>query len=144
MITSTGMGPLEARGLDHLLPHARVVEIRRHLARAGERAADGVLATGGDEELLGREAGDHLAARGGDDELLLDARGRPAVARRPERLEREDHPLLDRFGMVEGDEAAEDRLLPDREADSVPVLERERGLLVGKAEVLRAREDLDD
>src|SRR5436190_6217563 len=144
MITSAGMRSLEARGLDDGVRDTRVVQVRRHLALRRERAGDGVLAAGAHEQLLGREAGDHLAARARHDELLLDPRRRPAVARRPERLEREDHALLDRLRIVERDEPAEDRLLPDREADAVPVLERERGLLVGEAELLGAREDLDD
>ncbi len=46
--------------------------------------------------------------------------------------------------MVEGDQAAEDRLLPDRQADAVAVLEGEGGGLVGEAELLGARPDLDD
>src|SRR5436190_22661531 len=112
MITSTGMRALVLRGTDD-----RVVQVRLALADAGQRAADRVLAAGGDQQLLRREAGDHLAAVGGDDQLLLDACGRPAVRRRPERLEREHHPLLDRLRIVEGDEAREDRLLPARESD---------------------------
>src|SRR5919204_222616 len=76
-----------------------------------------------------REAGDHLAAVGRHHELLLDPRRRPAVGGRPEGLEREHHPLLDRLGMVERHEPADDRLLPDREADAVAELQRERRLL---------------
>ena len=43
--------------------------------------------------------------------------------------------------MVERDQPAEDRLLPDRQADAVPVLQGERGLLVGEAELLGAWPD---
>lgn len=46
--------------------------------------------------------------------------------------------------MVERDEAAEDRLLPDGQADPVPVLEGEGGRLVREAELLGSRPDLDD
>src|SRR3712207_8305932 len=45
---------------------------------------------------------------------------------RPERLEREHHALLDLLGVVQRDEPAEDRLLPDREPDAVAELERDR------------------
>src|SRR3954466_12805623 len=47
-------------------------------------------------------------------------------------------------GIVERDEPREDRLLPDREPDAVPVLEREGGLLVREAELLGLREALAD
>src|SRR5579884_1624405 len=144
MITSAGMRPFELCGGDDAVDDARVVEVRRHLALAGQRPGDGVLAAGGHEQLLGREARDHLAPVLRDDELLLDPRRRPAVRRGPEHLEGEDHALLDRLRIVEGDEAREDRLLPDRETDAVSVLERERGLLVREAELLRPREHLDD
>src|SRR5437016_1970309 len=46
--------------------------------------------------------------------------------------------------MVERNQPAQDRLLPDRETDAVPVLEREGGLLVGEAEFIRFRPELDD
>src|SRR5207249_3645233 len=61
-----------------------------------------------------------------------------------ERLECDHHPLLDRLRMVERDQAAEDWLLPDREPDAVPVLERERRLLVREAELLGTWPELDD
>ena len=77
-----------------------------------------------DHQVLGREARNDLAAVLGDHELLLDPRRRPAVARRPERLEREHHPLADLLRVVERDEPAEDRFLPDREPDAVAELER--------------------
>ena len=44
--------------------------------------------------------------------------------------------------MVEGDQPAEDRLLPDRQADAVPELQRERRFLVGEPELRRGRPDL--
>ena len=43
--------------------------------------------------------------------------------------------------MLERDEAAEDRLLPDREADAVAELEGESSLLIGEAELLGPRPD---
>src|SRR5476649_2736982 len=46
--------------------------------------------------------------------------------------------------MVEGDQPAEDWLLPDRQPDPVAVLESERRLLVGEPELLRRRPDRDD
>src|SRR4051794_36000178 len=120
------------------------VAVGGHLALQWERAADGVVRLAGDDEVLRREARDHLAAVLRDDELLLDARSRPAVARRPERLEREDHALADLLGVLDRDEPAEDRLLPDRQPDAVAELEGERRLLVGEAELLGLGPDLDD
>ena len=45
--------------------------------------------------------------------------------------------------MIDRHEPTEDRLLPNRQADAVPELERERRLLVGEAELLRARPHAD-
>src|SRR5438876_12105428 len=113
--------------------------MRLRLAYRREPAADRVMPPARDQQLLGGEAGDHLAPVRGDDELLLDPRRLPAVRRGPKRLEREDHPLLDHLRVVEGDEPADNRLLPAREPDAVPVLQRERRLLIGEAELLRLR-----
>ena len=92
------------------------VEVRLRLALERQRAADRVIGLAGDQQVLGREPGDHLAAVLGDDELLLDPGRRPAVARGPERLEREHHPLANLLRMIERYEPREDRLLPDRRA----------------------------
>src|SRR3954462_6091136 len=80
----------------------------------------------------------------GHGEVPLEARRRPAVARRPERLEREHHALADLLGVVDRDEPAEDRLLPDRQPNAAAELQRERRLLIREAELLRLRPDLHD
>src|SRR5262245_2813300 len=115
------------------------VEVRFGLAQRRQRAVDRPVARATDEQLLGGAAGDHLAAIGGDDDLLLDARRRPAVARRPVRLEGEDHALLEHLRVLERQEPAEDRSLPDRQAHTVSILQGERGHLVGEAELGRRR-----
>src|SRR5258707_3182160 len=46
--------------------------------------------------------------------------------------------------MIQRDEPAEDWLFPDRQAHAVPILQRKRRLLVGEAELLRLRPELDD
>ena len=109
--------------------------MRLRLAQGRQRGVDRPVAGAADEQFLGGEAGDHLAAVGGDDDLLLDARCRPAVGRRPVGLQGEDHPLLENLGVVERDHPAEDRSFPDRQPDAVAVLQRERGHLVGEAEL---------
>src|SRR5579872_1372086 len=43
--------------------------------------------------------------------------------------------------MIEGDQAADDRLLPDRQPNTVAVLQSEAGFLVGKSEFLRLGPD---
>ena len=97
-----------------------------------------------DEQFLGGKARDDLAAILGDDELLFDARRRPAIGGGPEGLQREDHSFFDHLGMIERDQAAEDRLFPDREADAVAILQREGRLFIGEAELLGLRPELDD
>ena len=122
----------------HVTAPRRGVEVRLRLPRQRQRAADRPVATAGDQQLLGRELGDDLAAVGGDHDLLLDPGGRPAVGGRPVGLQREDHALLEHLGVVERDQPAEDGLLPDGQAHAVPVLQGERRLLVGEAELLGA------
>src|SRR5438874_510831 len=118
MITSVDIdrGALETGALDDRVDG--IVEVGLRLAHARQGPEGGRMTAAGDEQLLRREARDHLAAVLRDDELLLDPRRRPAVRRGPERLEREHHPFLDLDRVVEGDEPAEDRLLPDRQADA--------------------------
>ena len=111
--------------------------MRLRLAQRREGTVEGEVPRAADQEILGREASDDLAPVGGYHDLFLDSRGRPAVGGGPVGLECEDHALLKHLGMVEGDEAAEDRPFPDRQADTVPVLERERGHLVFEPELLR-------
>ncbi len=86
--------------------------------------------------MFGGKLGDHLRAVAGDDEFLLDPRRPPAVRRGPVGLQREDHAYFEHLGLVERDEPAEDRLLPDRQAYSVPELEGERSFLVRESELL--------
>ena len=136
------VGRRSRSGLERVVVQHRVA-LGGHLALERQRPADRVVGLAGDHQVLSREAGDHLAAVGGDHQLLLDPRCRPAVAGRPEGLEREHHARLDLLGMVERDQPTEDRLLPDREPDAVAELKRERGLLVGEAELLRLGPDAD-
>ncbi len=123
---------------------ANRVELRLRVAGQVQRAVDRVVAAPGDQQLLGGELRDHLASVGGHDDLLLDARRTPAVCGGPIGLEREHHALLELLGVLERDQAREDRLLPDGQPDTMTVLEGECGLLVGEAELLRGRPDLDD
>jgi hypothetical protein len=41
--------------------------------------------------------------------------------------------------MLERNQAADDRLLPDGQADAVTVLQRESGFFIGETELLRLR-----
>src|SRR5579862_5455662 len=87
------------------------------------------------QQLFGRETRDHFVPGWRDYNLFLDARGTPSVRRWSERLQREHHSGLDLTGMVERHEAADDRLLPDRQADSVPILQSEGRLFIRESEV---------
>ena len=107
-------------------------------------AAGRPVLAAGHEQFLGREPGEQLAAIGGDHDLLLDPGCGPAVGRGPVGLQREHHALFEHLGMIQRHQAAEDRLLPDRQPDAVAVLEGEGGHLVGKAELLRPRPQRDD
>ncbi len=74
---------------------------------------------------------------GRDDDLFFDARGAPAIGRRPERFEREHHARLDLVRMFERNQAADHRLFPDGQPDAVAVLQREGSFFIGEAELLR-------
>src|SRR5690606_36301537 len=123
----------------------RGVEVGLRVTDARERAVHREVAPAtGDEQVLGGELRDDLAAVLRHDDLFLDARRAPAVRRGPVRLEREHHALLEHLRVLERGEPREDRLLPDRQTHAVPVLERERGLLVREAELLRLGPQLHD
>src|SRR5215472_11935433 len=115
------------------------VEVRLRLTRGGEWTGHSPVALTGHQQLLRREPRDHLAAVRRHHELLFDPGGRPAVSGRPEGLQRKAHVLPDHLGMVERDQAAEDRLLPVRQATAVPELKGESCLLVREAELARIR-----
>src|SRR6202049_4149298 len=129
-------GPLHSR----VSPSA--VQVRLGFASGGQRAACRVIALARDQELLGRKARDDLGPVLGHHQLLLDPRRRPAIRRRPERLQRKYHVFLDDLGVVQRDQAREHGFLPDRQAYPVPELQRECRLLVGKTELLRFRKHL--
>src|SRR6266478_5277643 len=107
------------------------------LPRGLERPIDGHIWRAGPTKFFGREARDDFVACFGDHNFLLDARGAPAVARRPECFEREHHARLDLVRMLERHEPTDYRLLPDRQTDSVTILQRERRLFIREAELLR-------
>src|SRR5579871_866807 len=124
-------------GFDHL-QHARVRR-RFVFALGGQRTLDRVVMSAGDHQLFGRELGDDFVAGWRHDDFFFDARGAPAVLRRPERFEREDHARLKRVRMIQRNQAADHWLFPDRQADAVAVLQSEGGLFVREAELLRLR-----
>src|SRR5260370_27387050 len=96
----------------------------------------------GDEQLFRREERNHLAALVGHHDLLLDAGGGVAVARGAIGLEREHHALLELEGMVERDQAADDRALVERHAEAVAELQAEGLHLVDEAELRRLAPEL--
>ena len=104
------------------------------------RVGEAVPVTGArDEQLLGRELREKSRSIGGDVDLLFDSAGRRAVGGGPVGLDREDHSFLELNWVLEGVEATHQRLLPDRQADAVAVLEAEGLLLVREAELLCSR-----
>src|SRR5690349_20887841 len=88
------------------------VQVRLGAADVWKRSVGREQPPARDEQLLGRELGDDLAAGGRDDQLLLDAGGADPVGRWPVGLEGEEHALLELLGMIDRDQAREDRLLP--------------------------------
>src|SRR5882762_1838430 len=107
------------------------------LPRGLERPIDGHIGRARHKKFFGREACDDFVAGFSDYNFLLDARGAPTVARRPECFECEHHARLDLVRMLERHEPTDYRLLPDRETDSVAVLQRERRFFIWEAELLR-------
>lgn len=64
------------------------------LASGGERAIDSDIVRTCDHQLFRGKAGNHLVARFGDDDFFLDPRRAPAICRRPEGFQSEDHSRL--------------------------------------------------
>src|SRR5882762_1528729 len=107
------------------------------LPRGLERPIDGHIGRARHKKFFGREACDDFVAGFSDYNFLLDARGAPTVARRPECFECEHHARLDLVRMLERHEPTDYRLLPDRQTDSVTILQRERRFFIWEAELLR-------
>ncbi len=97
-----------------------------------------------DHQFFGGETRDDFVAGFGDHDLFLDARGAPAVFRRPEGFEREHHSGFDFVRMFERNQAADHGLFPNGQPDAVAELQSERGLFVGESELLRLGPDGGD
>src|ERR1700722_7575648 len=130
---------ISCAGVDHLQHMFAGRSFR--FARGGKRAVDGVIVRAGYQQLFGGEARDNFVSGGRDYDLLFDARGAPAIGGGPERFEREYHARFDGDRMLEGNQAADDGLLPDGEADAVAVLQGEGVFFILETEILRLRPD---
>src|SRR5215469_18715684 len=122
----------------------RRVQVRLAVPDGLQRPAGGPVLAARHQQFLRGKLCDHLTAVRGDDEFLLDPRGRPAIAGGPVGLQGENHALLQRLGMIQRHQPAEDRLLPDGQADPVAVLQAEGGGLVGETELVRPGPERDD
>src|SRR5712691_12432207 len=103
--------------------------------RAGRRVSVGV----GDKQFLGRELGEDLHAVRRDHYLFLNPGRRYAVGCRTVGFQGKDHALLDLDRRVQRREPADDRALVQGQAEAMPELQAERGLLVREADVLSGR-----
>src|SRR5437868_4160811 len=90
-------------------------------------------------QLFCRESRNHFVPRRGHYNFFFNARRAPPVARRPECFERKHHSRHDLVRMLQRNQPADDRLLPDRQSDAVSELKRERRLFVRKPKLLRLR-----
>src|SRR5215469_6101415 len=84
------------------------------LTRRGQRTINGEIMCARDQQALGWKTRDYLVSRRCDHNLFFNARRAPAVLRRPEGLEREDHSGLDLAWMLLRHQFANYRFLPDR------------------------------
>src|SRR5882757_4041724 len=82
---------------------------------------------------------DDFATPVGDDQFLLDARSGAAIRGGAVSLERKHHALFDLEGVIERDQARDNRPLVERDAEAVAELQREGFHFIGKAELLGAR-----
>src|SRR5271163_186122 len=73
----------------------------------------------------------------GNDDFFFNPSGAPAVGRRPESFESKHHAGFDFARMLQRNQAADHRLLPNGEADSVTILQCESRFFVGEPEFLR-------
>src|SRR5580704_15365822 len=124
-------------GLDHFLN--ALAGRRFGFARRGHRPVDGEIMRARDEQFLRWETRDDLVAGFGDHNFLFNARRGPSIGGRPEGFQSEYHSGLDLVGMIQRNQAADDRFFPDRQADAMSVLQSEGGFFVGESEFLRFR-----
>src|SRR3972149_3519324 len=103
-------------------------------ARGGQWPSGSVIMMAGDHEIVGGEARDDLVTCFGDNNLFFDARRAPTICGWPISFKRKDHAWLDLGRMIERDESADDRLLPNRETNTMPVLQRECGFFIWETE----------
>src|SRR5437879_3535361 len=109
------------------------------LARGGQRSVHREVVCACHQQFFGREARDHFVAGRRDHDFFLDARRAPAVGGGPEGLQRKHHARLQFVRVLQRDQAADHRLLPNRQAHSVPKLQCECPLLTRDSKLLSCR-----
>src|ERR1700678_2043868 len=77
----------------------------------------------------------------GDDNFFFNPRGAPPIGRWPESFECKHHARFDLARVLQRNQAADHRLLPDGKANSVTILQRKCRFFVGKPELLRLGPD---
>src|ERR1700719_2193888 len=110
-------------GLDHL-EHA-LAGRSFGFSRGRQRTVHRVIVRARHQKLLCGKARNDFVPRRSDHDFFFNARRAPAIGRRPECFKRENHARLDFHRMLERNETADDRLLPDRQPDAVSVLQSE-------------------
>src|SRR5579859_2576936 len=110
----------------------------RSATRSGRQVGATEIACASHQQLLGREPEDGLAAGGRYHHLFLDPCRGVTVGGRRIGLQREDHALLDLDRVLERVEPADDRALPQRQANAMSELKTEAFFFALEPEVLRA------
>ena len=109
------------------------------LPRSRQRSACREIMRPGHQQLICRKFRDDFMPGLRNHDLLFNPRGAPAILRGPERLQRKHHPRLDLMRMLQRNQAADHRFLPDRQPDSMPILQPECRLFIRKSKLLRFR-----
>src|SRR3984893_1745239 len=120
-------------GLDHFQHAAAGFSLG--FTCSGQRAVYREIVRSGDEKFFRRKARDDFVAGRSDHDFFFNARRAPAIGRRPESFQREYHARLDLDRMVERYQATDHWFFPDREADTVAVLQRKAGFFVGESKL---------
>src|SRR6266545_5509118 len=109
-----------------------VIRFRFVRARSRQRTCASVVMMTCDHKLICREACDDLMSSLSNHDFLFDTCCAPAICRWPVGFKRKHHTGIDFKWMIERNESADYRLLPNGQSDTMTILQSETRLFICK------------